>query len=294
METTGTYGLLKQRPSEQWAEMLGPCARCGKLMADEMTDEEAQLQMEIHFSPASNEIQTKLLKLYYGRLVCRDCCRWAEYRTADRQRRSVLDACYRANYLRPESRHVTFQKSLAEVEARNPTAWSTVRHWHIDLKNLWIQGPPGSGKTFMARCLLNYFAGCTSDTHSQDKRVLAGEISATEFKCQAERFDKRERLKYLREIHLALFDDLDKPLWSPGSLDELRDTLGSLRDRKCRVVVTTNMTISELQQRLTRMHPYNTTLVEAVFERLAPMTVIELRSAHPEQSEIGEHDATSF
>jgi len=208
-------------------------------------------------------------------VYCDDCAAH-RHRAADRaERQSRLrnrfEDLLRRGHVGQELRRCAFRNSDPQVEALNPTAWAAVRRWR-GKRNLYVYGPTGVGKSFLARCCLNW---------SFQQGLTVADVSGRRFAKVSDTFaEGRGLFNAWKEATVLLLDDIDKAVWNAdrvGALWELLDTRASARRH---TLVTGNVSPAEL---LELLHASNTgpgvrneSIVDATLERLRPCETLRL------------------
>ncbi|MCF6287376.1 MAG: ATP-binding protein, partial [Candidatus Hydrogenedentes bacterium] len=168
-----------------------------------------------------------------------------------------------------ELRSAAFHASNSAVEARNPEAWAMARRWRAT-RNLYVHGPTGVGKSYLARCCLNRVF--------QQGQAVA-EVSARRFAKISDTFAEGGGLfsTWIR-TEVLLLDDIDKANWSVdrvGALWELLDARASARRWS---IVTGNVSPRELldvlRERSVGHGLRNNAMADATLERLRPCVTL--------------------
>lgn len=211
-----------------------------------------------------------------GLAVYCDGCAVRRYRELDQAARTArlrtrFEALQVRGLVGPELRRVCFRKSDALVEALNPEAWAAARRWR-EQRNLYVFGPTGVGKSFLARCCLH--------RAFQHGREVA-EVSARRFTKVSDTFaEGRGLFNAWKEATVLLLDDIDKAMWNPDRVGALWELLDARASARRRTLVTGNVSPPELAQIL---HASNTgaglrneATVDATLERLRPCETLRL------------------
>lgn len=233
MSTKGTItpSLIKRR--------CGPCKRCGQKT-----------------------------ELFVGKWYCDACIRVREKETGEDARRRLLAHLIGVDAVRrgtPETRFATADPAPAE----NEEAWTWAKGWDMK-QNVYLFGPYGTGKTYLARCLLNR-------AFDMGGRRIA-EVSARRLVKVAARFDEgKGAFSLWAEADVLLLDDLDKARWTEDSLSTLWELLDTRANGCQRTVMTTNMAPVNLASYMRERVPQNSALVSATLDRVKPVMVLELK-----------------
>lgn len=183
----------------------------------------------------------------------------------DRYRDLVGRGLIRENFLA-----AGFQNSDKEVEILNPQAWRTAREWPRS-QNLYIHGPVGTGKSFLALCALRK-AFVDFNGHS------VAEVSGRRFCKASDRFDEGGGMFHeWRRAKVLLIDDMDKADWNPARLSALWEILDDRMVCGRRTVVTANVAPAAIRDMLRQQAGSNTSMADAALDRLKPCTTIELK-----------------
>lgn len=198
--------------------------------------------------------------------ACVDTRLRAEEREARRVRlRNRFERLVRRGWVGPEVRETAFRNSNVLVEALNPEAWDKARKWR-GLRNLYVHGPTGVGKSYLARCCLNW---------AFQQGLSVAEVSGRRFAKVSDTFAEGRGLFHAwKEAGVLLLDDVDKAAWTGDRIGALWELLDARNARRRRTLVTGNVSPSELVE-LMREHVAgrglcNDAMVEATLERLRP------------------------
>lgn len=163
----------------------------------------------------------------------------------------------------------SFDRSDKAIEAVNYSVWETARNWNYDA-NLYVYGPVGVGKTYLARCLI---AKALSDGYG------AAELSSRRIVNVLRKFDGDAALLRWSRVKVLLIDDIDKiDLHVRDSLTALWELLDRRSKQHGRwTIVTSNMDSDGLYTSATRHEHGNGSLVTSLMERLLPVTKLEVQ-----------------
>lgn len=161
-----------------------------------------------------------------------------------------------------------FERSDESIEAANYPAWQSARAWNYD-GNLYVFGPVGVGKTFLARAII---AKALNDGYG------AVELSSRRIVNVLRKFDGDTSLLRWSRVKVLLIDDIDK-------IDmHVRDSLTAiweLLDRRAKqhgrwTIVTSNMDSDGLYTAASRHDHNNGSLVTSLMERLLPVRKLHI------------------
>ena len=259
-ETETPNEVLLSDEQRDWHNRIGPCPGCGKRL--DYTHEECVEMIETDDRLRVNApgLSRQLLSMSVYCHPC-DIRMQDEARTAANE--SALYRLYVDTYSRglmPDvARGINWEKSSGEIEARNAVAFQTLRGPRT--KNIWIIGPPGTGKTFAARCVL---------ASSMKNKRTVGELSAISLVSISKDFHSEKLLRKWADVSVLLIDDIDKPTWTPPAMDCLFGILDR-RSGNQRILITSNQLPENVGKVWNAVQSHNATYANTLFERLLPM-----------------------
>lgn len=158
----------------------------------------------------------------------------------------------------------------AESKEQNPVAWKVVDSWKAQ-ENLYIYGPNGVGKTFLARELLRRHARQFELVAETDiRQIRSGFLAYGE---------PRELYEKLKQVPLLLIDDIDKGIDERSALTAIFDLLDARYSEgkgARRTIVTTNVAREALFERMKKIIDGNSSLACGVFERMKPYIPVHM------------------
>ena len=246
------------------ADIKGPCPVCGALMYD--TDVDSRASLAIIEESAAAKYAAEHLEF-----VCRKCCALRDHERVRRQAarkvdRMIEETFAQGLYLRESAIRDTFAQSDPAIERLSPEVWCAARRWKVGDHTLWVRGPQGTGKTFLAHCILSSML---------TQGVSIAEMTGSEINKIGNDWHPNDGVKTFRPVALLLIDDIDSPAWTHRGIDVLRDMLDFRYRRGLSTLVTANNSGQVLRDRLKQVHP-NPAVPGTALDRLQPVDVLEL------------------
>ena len=203
-------------------------------------------------------------------VVCDECAARSEEKFQRQQKeqliKSTFDFGIAYQFLPSNLMKVRSEKAREE---KNQDVWNYAREWvgmpMHERENLYLYGPPNTGKTFLATCLLKAMV-CAG--------VKCARISAFEFAKAAVLFAAPERYEVAARVPVLVIDDFDKPRFS----DDVLSFFWHLLDMRCeryRTIITSNFSPRDVLQKMTN-EVKNGTLPNATMRRIKPIKVFEM------------------
>jgi DNA replication protein DnaC len=173
-----------------------------------------------------------------------------------------------------EFREASFRNSTPDIEAMNPESWGLGRAWR-GVQNLYIYGPTGVGKSYLARCCLKRIF--------QANRNVA-ETSARAFCKTTDTFTEgRGRFMEWKTVPALLLDDIDKTTWNADRVGALWELLDARSSGRRVTIITGNVSPKDLRDMLQEAcvsgKSANSTCADAALERLRPCLTLHLTGA---------------
>jgi len=229
------------------------------------------------------------------RLLCRDCgqchaelsdhgdlCKENHRLKVEEDRMYRVAKANEHGQLTDRTRFIAERQQWSDpvLEAQNQGAWNRLRNNEAvsNMRNLFLWGPTGTGKSYLAKCLLIHLCRMGSWVH---------EISARRFIRESQRFEHGdELLDDLGAVKILLLDDLDKIEFTQRNINLLWQLLDDRIEKHpvfigCGylTIITSNLSPAALYQAMVAAAPENVATVQALFERTLPREDIEMTGA---------------
>ena len=158
-----------------------------------------------------------------------------------------------------------FERSDRATEDRTQSisrAWEWAREWNIDAEKSWaiVCGPVGTGKTYLARCILN---------RAMQSGLSAREIEAADLIRLNNGWSENEKkMAALLKADVFLIEEVGLVSWTKDALVALRRVIDAAYKNKRRgvVLMTSNLSVDEL---IKAWHaPVKGTEWEVIFESM--------------------------
>jgi DNA replication protein DnaC len=150
----------------------------------------------------------------------------------------------------------------------NMEAWEDAKKWAFgDYVSAYMWGPPGTGKTYAARCLLY---------ESMDQRNSVTEITAYNMLKNERGFSTQYKCALLEGCTTLLIDDIDKAIWDDRALMYLLNLLDTRSTAGGKTLITSNVAPGyNLRTVLSgSSSSTNGSIIEAAMQRLHPTLTI--------------------
>lgn len=257
---------------------ISNCAHCGEPMPEaEAVEYAASIESLTEVNPCLAESIQRLCWLCPRCLLAHDAANAAERRARDVSR--LIERTYTEGLLPTSARACTFADSSPAIEDRNRELFNKAR---LSKTNLWVAGAPGTGKTFLARCVAN---------KALDEYLSAAETTGIAINDLGQQFQHDKQTRPFLDVSVLILDDLDKPQWTNRGVELLWQILNHRMEAKKRVIVTSNTKPAEWRQ-LMAQYGHQSGTISSLIERLKPMQGLELSGASLRQKEFnyGEQD----
>lgn len=152
----------------------------------------------------------------------------------------------------------TFEKSKVMIEQRNAEQWAKAREWKRN-SCAWVYGTRGTGKTFLAHCMLN---------SAIKDGITVGKLCAVDLVARCDRFDWEPECMKLCSCGCLLVDDIDKGVWGEKSINELWRIVDKRYECRLPTIFTSNFMVSEYAIQMSLKNEANRTTVESLFDRM--------------------------
>lgn len=259
-----------------YAEHLGPCQTCG---LDDITDSAQDRKFLLKFWTYDRNLQAKqpqvnaTLDRMARKTSCGHCGKEKEEvvrQLRKNTRIQKMKARIRGLEILPKHfEQCCFAKSNPEYMKPRADLWEWAKGWAPKSEAAWIYGDKGTGKTYLARCILNaqFDAG-----HS------VAELPAIEFSHMADRkfYGWHKKLEAYSKVEVLLIEDIDKAEWTPRGLSALFGILDTRCNDKHRTLVTTNATVEFCVGVWRKSCGDNKSLPGTITDRLKPIRRVEM------------------
>ena len=260
------YALSDQEALRYVNELMPNCADCGCELKYEPMDPidtpQNWLAMLAVVKEKSPHIYENWRKL---QAVCDVCTHDRSERNREQRRKNAVTRLKHETYghLMPDIAGIhTFAHSDKAAEERHPEMWAAAKDWFNRDTNVWICGDSGSGKTFLARCMLNLML---------DRMRPAAELSGPTLCSIAGKFSWEQQIEPYVKVTILLLDDLDKGNWDGRAYNALLELLNRRLDYGKRLIVTANTTGKRWAEHVATAYPENPSMGSAITNRMAPM-----------------------
>lgn len=169
----------------------------------------------------------------------------------------------------PERKIISFQRSNKAIE--NMSVYALAQAWRPRTSNVYLHGTVGTGKTYLAKCLIQRAVQMYLGTS-----VLTGMEFISEVGGSGGYGRKTGLPGTIVQPDVILIDDVDKCPWTPTSLGWLWQLLDIRRGRERSTIMTANQTPQEIIEHWEKYIEKNKSVPFAIMDRMKPMLVLEL------------------
>lgn len=239
------------------------CAGCGKPLytSAEMND---MRKRQTRLRQLNEKLYETFMRMG---VLCPECERKKRIQFFGEEVESHIQDSYAQGLIPFEAKECTFQNSDAEYESKNAEVWKGFRNRHILDTNKWICGPPGVGKTYLSRCVLNRYLF---------NKQSAIEVSAFTIN-QGKLIQERERFfNQIVDAVILLLEDVDKITWTASGLNTLYAIVNARSEKQQRMIITSNVTPERFSAYMKTQPIANISVVAAMMERFLPMKRVEM------------------
>lgn len=260
-----------------YIEHVGPCRACGQIGSPYTASISRQELVDIWTTDRRLQEMRPTMNASLDNIArggcCDDCCDMGEKQRLEIQEHGRIvrlrEKLRNLNIIPKEFAKCCHADSDEDIMMANAELWEWARSWTPTMESAWIFGDKGTGKTFMARCILNALL---------DKGIAVGELSAVTFNQIAKRrfYEWHEEREIYGNVTVLLIEDIDKAIWTPEGMSELYSLLDERYSNARRTFVTTNATIEWCSQQWEEASRGNESFPGTIKDRLKPIRRIKL------------------
>jgi len=229
----------------------------------------------------------QMMESFKDQVLCDKCLVLQSRNNEEKKRMGRRIEATRRSIIKDGMTGARFDTSNPEKVRAHPEAFHVAREYD-GMRTLWIHGMKGTGKTWLAHCIMNSWL---------DDGGSVGEVNSAQICILAKMYGSRieERITDLVGVGLLLIDDIDSAEWTAPAVDILRDIVDRRRSANRPMIVTAQRTGRETKARLTTLTNH-TTAVESMIDRFMPLVSIEMTGRSyrlEEQTELLQPQPTS-
>ena len=163
--------------------------------------------------------------------------------------------------------------------------WERAKVWTPKSEAWWIYGDKGTGKTYLARCILNA---------AFDLGYSVAELPTIEFSHMADRkfYQWHDKLEAYSRVKVLLIEDIDKAEWTSRGLSALFGILDTRYNDHNRTLVTTNATVEYCVGVWRKACGDNRSLPGTITDRLKPIRQVLMEGKTLRQGGKDEYQGT--
>lgn len=180
-----------------------------------------------------------------------------------------------AGLIRSDLTRFSLATSDQAVETKNPELWSWVRKYDPPglredgrPMNLFVWGPPGVGKTFAIRCVLNRLV-------ESNHRVMEKSASQV-LDAMGSKRTRADFLMLCGNVWAAYFSDCHIPVWNAQSMTDFWHVIDIRHSNGLPTFLDANMDLAALDRVFTKARPGNAATAASLWERMRPASVFEV------------------
>ncbi len=262
---------------DAYIEHLGPCCACGQIGSFHTASISRENLVAIWTTDRTLQSGRPELNASLDNIArcgsCERCCDMKEEELKEMRDRARMNRLRKKltwlGIVPPEFAKCCHMDSDEAIMMENPELWEWARAWTPDMESAWYFGNRGTGKTFLARCILNALL---------DKGISVGELSAVKFNQIAKRrfYEWHEERKIYGQVQVLLIEDIDKAVWTPEGMSELYSLVDERYSNDRRTFVTTNATVEWCSQQWDEASRGNASLPGTIRDRLKPIRRVKL------------------
>ena len=263
----------EEEPTAQDAvnEILGPCIACGGRVW--VSSEKESLKQLMTHHRLLRKAPGPARRIAELRWTCRRCDKKSikdrEVLSKSQGRYELARRMIALENIAEIVLECNFAKSEGTLEKRNQANWEKARSWERSSKNQWVWGPPGVGKTWYARCILN---------RALDLGFTVAEVTAQHWIELSVAFSPYEKKRSrLASVDVLLFEDIDKATWTEQAMDCFHECLSKRHEHDRRLLITSNGEAEFMEEKWLRLCISNPSRTPAITERMMPMERIDFK-----------------
>lgn len=201
---------------------------------------------------------------FVGHTHCESCIARHEREQEEVERNLRLDDHVNRGWFSLGARRCQFRYS--HTPTAHTATYKQAQLWNRD-RNVYLQGDVGTGKTWLARCMVNA---------AFDAGMSVCEITALEF-CEGLRGFESRGIRQWFAPRVLLVDGLEQAPWTTATLGWFGQLLDRRGSQHYPTIVTTLFDQDLLVQNLRQYTQKNETLPTSLLDRLKPVLALSLQ-----------------
>lgn len=203
-------------------------------------------------------------------LVICDACETKKMQEASAYRKRISETRAREEsfafgWMTSDAHNETFARSDRNIEMRDDDtseAYLWGRTWRPEQpkNSAWISGPKGTGKSFLARCVLN--RAITLGLHAREITAHQLQTFALDFR------EGKRKLRYVRTVGMLLIEEIAVPHWRDEGVIELREIIDYRARHKLGTLITSNNDPEDMRSAWNAACQRNVTTVASMLDRM--------------------------